>query len=78
MLGAAMIWLDLAFAWLLLGLVNYGIKFLKYRNDWKKEGNQVFFVAVLVAALLFGPIGLLVTLVRARGNPFKTVPTSKK
>ena len=73
-----MIWLDVAFAWLLLGLVNYGIKFLKYRNDWKKEGKQVFFVAVLVAALLFGPIGLVVTLVRARGNPFKTVPTNRK
>ena len=73
-----MIWLDFVFAWLLLGFVNYGIKFVKYRNDWKKEGNRVFFVAVLVGALVFGPIGLLVTLVRARGNPFKTVPTREK
>ena len=72
-----MTWLDNVFAWLLLGLVNYGIKFLKCRNSWKQEGNQVFFVAVLVGALLFGPIGLLVTLVRSRGNPFKTVPASR-
>lgn len=76
--GTAVIWLDFVLAWLLLGFVNYGIKFLKYRNDWKKAGNRVFFVAVLVGALVFGPIGLLVTLVRSRGNPFKTVPTSKK
>jgi hypothetical protein len=72
-----MTWLDYVFAWLLLGLVNYGIKFLKYRNDWKQEGNQIFFVAVLVGALLFGPIGLLVTLVRSKGHPFKTVPASR-
>jgi hypothetical protein len=64
-----MTWLDYVFAWLLLGLVNYGIKFLKYRSDWKRD---------LVGALVFGPIGLLVTLVRSRGNPLKTVPASRK
>lgn len=73
-----MTWLNFVFAWLLLGFLNYGIKFLKYRNDWNKEGQRVFFVAVLVAALVFGPIGLMMTLVRSRGNPFKTGPTSRR
>ena len=40
-----MTWLEYLYAWLLLGLVNYGIKLLKYHNDWQKDGNQVFFVA---------------------------------
>ena len=72
-----MTWLDFLVAWLSLGLANYGIKFLKYHKDWNKEGNHVFFVAVLIAALVFGPVGLLITLIRARGNPFKTVPTDR-
>lgn len=72
-----MTWLDSLVAWLSLGLVNYGIKFLKYQKDWNKDGSHVFFFAVLVAALVFGPIGLLITLIRSRGNPFKTVPTDR-
>lgn len=69
-----MTWLEFGYAWLLLGLVNYGIKFVKYRKDWNKEGSQVFFFAVLIGALVFGPVGLLSTLIRSRGNPFKTIP----
>ena len=72
-----MTWLEYFYAWLLLGLVNYGIKLLKYHNDWQKDGNQVFFVAVLFAALVFGPVGLLITLIRSRGNPFRTLPQDR-
>jgi hypothetical protein len=75
--GTTMTWLDFFAAWLFLGLVNYGIKFVKYHKDWKKEGNHVFFFAVLVAAFVFGPVGLLSTLIRSRGNPFKTLPTDR-
>lgn len=67
-----MTWLDYGYAWLIAGLVNYGIKLLKYHNDWRKDGNHVFFIAVLIAALVFGPMGLLVTLIRSGGNPFKS------
>ena len=63
--------LDFVLVWLGFGLIAYAIKLIKYWRDWKEEGNQVFFVAVLIAALVFGPIGLLSTLIRSRGNPFK-------
>jgi len=64
-------WLDYFSLWILFGLIAYTIKYVKYRDDWKKEGNQVFFIGVLIAALIFGPIGLLMTLIRSKGNPFK-------
>jgi hypothetical protein len=63
--------LDGVLIWLACGLLNYAIKLIKYWRDWSAEGNQVFFVAVLISALVFGPVGLLSTLIRSRGNPFK-------
>jgi hypothetical protein len=57
--------------WFAFGLITYAIKLVKYWRDWRKAGNQIFFVLVLVGALFFGPIGLLSTLIRSRGNPFK-------
>jgi hypothetical protein len=36
----------------------------------KKEGNRVFFIAVLMAAIAFGPIGLLLTLLNTKRKPF--------
>ena len=56
-----------------MGLITYGVKYVKYRNDWRKDGNKVFFVSVFIASLTLGPIGLLSTLIRARGNPFKEI-----
>lgn len=35
-----------------------------------KEGNRVFFIAALIAAMAFGPIGLLLTLLNTKGKPF--------
>ncbi len=57
---------DVVLAWRGFGLIAYAIKLIKYWRDWKEEGNQVFFVAELIGALVFGPIGLLSTLIRAR------------
>ena len=56
--------------WGAFGLINYAIKISKYKEDWKKEGNRVFFIAVLMAAIAFGPIGLLLTLLNTKGKPF--------
>ncbi|WLE97659.1 MAG: hypothetical protein QTN59_02230 [Candidatus Electrothrix communis] len=56
-------------AWIAFGVINYLIKFLKYNKDWKKEGSQVYFVAVLVSALIVGPIGLFFTLINPKGKP---------
>ena len=64
---------DVVLMWLAFGLITYAIKLIKYWRDWRAEGNQVFFVAVLIAALVFGPVGLLSTLIRSRGNPFKQI-----
>jgi len=63
--------LDFVLAWLAVGLVTYTIKLIKYWRDWNAEGKRGFFVAMLIGALVFGPIGLLSTLIRSRGNPFK-------
>ena len=60
---------DYMVIWLAFGLINYAIKFIKYKEDWKKEGNRVFFIAILIAAIAFGPIGLLLTLLNTKGNP---------
>jgi O-antigen/teichoic acid export membrane protein len=59
--------------WFLFGFITYAIKYVKYMDDWRRDGNQVFFVAVLITALIFGPIGLLLTLIRSKGNPFKKI-----
>jgi branched-subunit amino acid ABC-type transport system permease component len=59
--------------WFLFGIITYAIKYIKYKDDWNKEGRRVFFFAVLIAALIFGPIGLLSTLLRSKGNPFKAI-----
>jgi len=56
--------------WTAFGLINYAIKITRYKEDWKKEGNRVFFIAVLMAAIAFGPIGLLLTLLNTKGKPF--------
>ena len=66
-----MSWFEYIFMWLLFGVITYAIKYLKYKEDWRKERNSVFFVSVLIAALIFGPIGLISTLIRGKGNPFK-------
>ena len=57
-------------AWFSLGGINYLIKYFKYNKDWKREGNQVYFVAVLISALILGPIGLFFTLINSKGKPF--------
>ncbi|NEX23419.1 hypothetical protein G3480_24515 [Thiorhodococcus mannitoliphagus] len=64
-----MSWIDYAGLWMIFGLINYAIKLIKFNKDWRKEGKGVFFVAVLLAALVFGPIGLLSTLITSRGKP---------
>jgi len=66
-----MSWVDYTIIWIAFGIITYAIKFIKYNNDWKKEGNHVFFVAVLIAAIAFGPIGLLLTLINSKGKPFR-------
>jgi hypothetical protein len=63
-------WFDYTIIWITFGIITYAIKFIKYNNDWKKEGKQVFFVAVMIAAIAFGPIGLLLTLINSKGKPF--------
>ncbi|MBK1618430.1 hypothetical protein U5801_25775 [Lamprobacter modestohalophilus] len=68
-----MTFLDGSLLWLAGGLINYAIKLIKYWRDWCEEHNRVFFVAVLISALIFGPVGLLITLIRSRGNPFKQI-----
>ena len=64
-----MSWIEHVVAWVALGLITYAIKLVKYKENWKEEGNRVFFIAVLVAAILFGPIGFLVTMIRSKGKP---------
>ncbi len=64
-----MSWVEYTVAWVAFGLITYAIKFLKYKENWKREGNRVFFVGVLVAAIVLGPIGLLVTMIRSKGKP---------
>lgn len=56
--------------WILFGLINYWIKFTNYKEDWKKDGNQIFFVAIFLFAVIFGPVGLLLTLINSKGKPF--------
>lgn len=63
-------WIDYFVVWGAFGLITYAIKFIKYKEDWKQEGNRVFFIAVLIAAIAFGPIGLLLTLINSKGKPF--------
>jgi hypothetical protein len=65
-----MLWINYVVVWTAFGLINYAIKISKYKEDWKKEGNRVFFIAVLMAAIVFGPIGLLLTLLNTKGKPF--------
>ncbi len=48
-------------AWVTFGLITYALKFMKYKENWKQKGNRVFFVGVLIAAIVLGPTGLLVT-----------------
>jgi hypothetical protein len=57
------------YIWAALGLINYFIKFVNYRADWKKKGSRVFFIAILIGSVLFGPIGLLSTLIQSKGKP---------
>lgn len=63
-------WMNYVVVWTAFGLINYAIKITRYKEDWKKEGNRVFFIAVLMAAIAFGPIGLLLTLLNTKGKPF--------
>ncbi len=57
------------YIWIVLGLINYSIKFVNFHKDWKKDGNQVFFIAIFIGSVLFGPIGLVSTLVQSKGKP---------
>lgn len=63
-------WINYVVVWAAFGLINYAIKITKYKEDWKKEGNRVFFISVLIAAIAFGPIGLLLTLLNTKGKLF--------
>ena len=63
-----MSWTEYMVAWVAFGLITYAIKFTKYKENWKQEGNRVFFLAVLVAAIVFGPIGLLATMINSKGK----------
>ena len=65
-----MTWADYIIVWLAFGLVTYVIKLINYKDSWMQEGNRIFFVAVLIAALAFGPIGLLFTIINSKGKPF--------
>ncbi len=62
--------LDWLTIWALFGLFNYWIKFTNYKEDWEKDGNQVFFIVVLLVAIILGPVGLLLTLINSKGKPF--------
>ena len=63
-------WIDYMVLWVVFGLANYAIKLAKYKKDWEQEGNRAFFISVLVAAIAFGPVGLLLTLIKSKGKPF--------
>lgn len=66
-------WIDYTIIWIAFGTITYAIKFIKYNKDWKKEGNHIFFITVLIAAICFGPIGLLLTLINSKGQPFRNM-----
>ncbi len=57
-------------AWMICGLLTYWVKYDKFKDAWKEDGNQVFFVAVLIGCLVFGAVGLLVTLFHGKGKGF--------
>ena len=57
------------YIWVALGLINYFIKYVNYRADWNRNGNRVFYIAILIGSVLFGPIGLLSTLIQSKGKP---------
>ena len=61
--------IDYAIVWITFGLITYAIKFIKYQENWNKEGNRIFYIAVLIGALVFGPIGLLLTMINSKGRP---------
>ena len=56
--------------WIGFGLLNYWIKYSNYKKDWEKPENKIFFVAVLIGSLIFGPIGLILTVYNSMGKPF--------
>ena len=56
--------------WILFGFINYWIKFTNYKEDWKKDDNQIFFIAIFLFAVILGPVGLLLTLINSKGKPF--------
>ena len=60
----------LLIGWFATGLINYGIKYSNFKEDWKKPENIMYKYLVLVGALLFGPVGLILTL-NSRGKPYK-------
>ena len=61
----------LLMVWVASGLINYGIKYSNFKEDWKKPENKIYKYLVLIGALLFGPVGLILTLINSRGKPYK-------
>ena len=52
--------------WLAMGSLNFGMKYSEYKDEWAKLEKKWIIFALLLAALVCGPIGLILSIYNKR------------
>jgi len=55
--------MEILLIWISCGLLNYFIKLFNFYKDWLQPGEKIFFFTIFIVSIIFGPIGLILSLI---------------